>query len=143
MVKKWPFMSNRFLEFFLPKLKKSWNRNICVLCYSFWSNQDLDMFSTSKWPSAVKFFERYLCSWQKMTRNDPKMAKLKGCIFYIVSEYILWSWFLETKLIWVIFTNFSVHINCTMLGLPEIWLNVQSKIQILKELFGLQSNMDQ
>ena len=24
---------------------------------------------------------------KKMTRNDPKMAKLKGCIFYIESEY--------------------------------------------------------
>ena len=23
-----------------------------------------------------------------MTRNDPKMAKLKGCIFYIESEYM-------------------------------------------------------
>jgi hypothetical protein len=24
-----------------------------------------------------------------MTRNDPKMAKLKGCIFYIESEYTM------------------------------------------------------
>ena len=92
MIKKWPFISHRFLEFFLWKLKKSGNRKICVLCCCFWSNQDLDMFSTSEWPSAIKFFGRYLCSWQKMTRNYPKMAKLKRCIFYIESEYIFIVW---------------------------------------------------
>ena len=47
------------------------NRTVCVLCCSFWSNQDLDMFSTSKWLSTPNFFERLLCSWQK---NDQKWS---------------------------------------------------------------------
>ena len=32
---------------------------ICVLCHNFWSNYDLDLFSTSKWPSDLQFCERY------------------------------------------------------------------------------------
>ena len=56
---------------FSSKIEKSGNRKICVLCCSFWSNQDLDMFSTSKWLSALMFCERLLCSWQK---NDQKWS---------------------------------------------------------------------
>ena len=33
---------------------------ICVLCHNFWTNYDLDLFSTSKWPSELQFCERYL-----------------------------------------------------------------------------------
>ena len=39
---------------------------ICVLCHNFWTNYDLDLFSTSKWPSELQFCERYLCRWQKI-----------------------------------------------------------------------------
>ena len=56
-----------FQDFFF----QNGNRTVCVLCCSFWSNQDLDMFSTSKWLSALNFFERLLCSWRK---NDQKWS---------------------------------------------------------------------
>jgi hypothetical protein len=41
-------------------------RIICVLCLNFWTNYDLDLFSTSKWPSELQFCERYLCIWRKI-----------------------------------------------------------------------------
>ena len=56
-----------FQDFFF----QNGNRTVCVFCCSFWSNQDLDMFSTSKWLSALNFFERLLCSWRK---NDQKWS---------------------------------------------------------------------
>ena len=46
------------------------------------------MFSPSKWPSDPKFCERYLCSWQKMARNDCKSAKCKSCPFHFESEFM-------------------------------------------------------
>ena len=51
-------MSQTFSEIFLP-------RKICVLSCSFWFNWAFHTFSTSKWPSALKFCERCTCSWQK------------------------------------------------------------------------------
>ena len=58
-------MSHKFSEFFLPKLKKNGNQKNVFFCCSFWSNYNLDTFSTSKWTSPPKFCERYSCSWQK------------------------------------------------------------------------------
>ena len=48
---------------------------ICVLCHNFWTNFDLHLFSTSKWPSNCQFCERYKGSVEKMTRNCRKMIK--------------------------------------------------------------------
>ena len=31
----------------------------CILCHNFWTNYDLDLFCTSKWPSHLQFCERY------------------------------------------------------------------------------------
>ena len=31
----------------------------CIFCHNFWTNYDLDLFSTSKWPSDLQFCERY------------------------------------------------------------------------------------
>ena len=45
----------------------------CILCHNFWTNYDLDLFCTSKWPSNHQFCERYRDSCQKMTRNCRKM----------------------------------------------------------------------
>ena len=39
---------------------------IYVLCHNFWTNYDLDLFNTSKWPSELQFCERYLCRWRKI-----------------------------------------------------------------------------
>ena len=41
-------------------------RLICVLCHNFWTNYDLDLFSTSKWPLELQFCESYLCRWRKI-----------------------------------------------------------------------------
>ena len=49
------------------------NSLICLLCHNFSTNYDLDLFSTSKWPSDFQFCERYRDSCQKMTRNCCKM----------------------------------------------------------------------
>ena len=80
-------MSQKFSGFFLPKLKKKSKIKNCVLYWSFWSDWGLDMFSTSKWPSEPKFCERYYVVGKKMTRNGCKIAKVKGCLFYIEMEY--------------------------------------------------------
>ena len=48
---------------------------ICFLYHNFWTNYDLDLFSTSKWPSNRQFCERYKGSVEKMTRNCRKMIK--------------------------------------------------------------------
>ena len=37
----------------------------CILSHNFWTNYDLDLFSTSKWPSEPQFCERYNGSCQK------------------------------------------------------------------------------
>ena len=50
------------------------NGNICVLCYIFWANYNLDLFSISKWPSDTQFCERYNVDGQKMARNGCKTA---------------------------------------------------------------------
>ena len=52
-------------ECFFTKSQKSRNRNICVLCHNFWPNYNLNLLSTSKWPSELQFCERYVCIWRK------------------------------------------------------------------------------
>ena len=58
MVKKWPFMSHKFSGFFLPKLKKMETEKFVFNAVAFDPIKILDMFSTSKWSSALKFCER-------------------------------------------------------------------------------------
>ena len=61
LAKKWPkivknghFKSHKFSGFFLPKLKKkNESRKTSVFCCSFWSNWDLDMFSTSSFVTDI------------------------------------------------------------------------------------------
>ena len=48
---------------------------ICVLCHNFWTNYDLDLFSTSKWLSDLQFCERYKGCVEKMARNCHKMIE--------------------------------------------------------------------
>ena len=59
---------------FFTKSQQSRNRNICVLCHNFWPNYNLDLLSTSKWPSESQFCERLSYRWQKMARNSHKTA---------------------------------------------------------------------
>ena len=37
--------------------------------HNFWTNQDLESLSTTKWPSEPQFCERWTYIWQKMARN--------------------------------------------------------------------------
>ena len=129
IVKNWPFMSQNVSEFFLPKLKKTGTRKICVLCCSFWSNWAFELFSTSKWSSTLKFCEIYKCSGQK---NDQK-----------------WSWSGQTQrlsfLNWLrlynkklsdpkssskTWFNHSSFINCYQMGL-EYLSKMLKKIPLL------------
>ena len=45
------------------------------------------MFRSSKLSLEPKFCERCSCSWQKMTRNAGKIAKLIGCAFRFETEF--------------------------------------------------------
>ena len=63
---------------FWTKSQKNGNGNICVLCHNFWTNQNLNQVSTSKWPSELQFCERCTYIWQKMARNGLKTVIYKG-----------------------------------------------------------------
>ena len=52
-------------ECFCTKLPKIGNGNICSLCHNLWTNQILDLLSTSKRFSEPQFCERYTYSWRK------------------------------------------------------------------------------
>ena len=52
-------------ECFCTKLHKTKNGNICILCHNLWTNQILDLLSTSKFPSEPQSCEKLLYSWQK------------------------------------------------------------------------------
>ena len=70
---------------FCTKCKINRNGNICVLCHNFWSNQDVDLLSTSKWPSEPQFCERWTYIWQKRARYGR--SKYKGHSF-LYSLYV-------------------------------------------------------
>ena len=78
---------------FVQNCKMKINGNICVLCHNFWSNQNVDLLSTSKWLSESQFCERWAYIWQK---NGQKWL-YKGHI-YIKGHsfpYRLYLYFLE------------------------------------------------
>ena len=50
---------NTRVEFLLLWKGPTVCRLACVLCHNFWTNYNLDLFSTSKWPSKLQFCERY------------------------------------------------------------------------------------
>ena len=72
-------------ECFCTKLTKIGNGNICSLCHNLWTNQNLDLLSTSKSSSEPQFCERWIYSWQKMARNGRKIAIYQCYSFY--SDY--------------------------------------------------------
>jgi len=68
---------------FVQNCKIKRNGNICVLCQNFWSNQNVDLLSTSKWPSEPQFCEIWTYIWQKMVRNGRTKAIYKGTFISI------------------------------------------------------------
>ena len=74
---------------FWTKSQKNGNGNICVLCHNFWTNQNLNQVSTSKWPSELQFCERCTYIWQKMARNGLKTVIYKGTFISNQSLFVL------------------------------------------------------
>ena len=66
---------------------------ICVLCHNFWTNYDLDLFSTSKWPSELQFCEKYLCKLdgKKLARHGLKTATYYAASFLLHCRRVLFS----------------------------------------------------
>ena len=61
---------------FVQNCKINRNGNICILCHNFWSNQNVDLLSTSKWPSEPQFCER----WTYIRRKNGQKWSYKGHI---------------------------------------------------------------
>ena len=63
--------------------KRRKNGNICNLChnFNFWTNQNIDLLSTSKWQPEAQFFER--CIWKKW----PEMVITLSFPIRIYSRY--------------------------------------------------------
>ena len=54
--------------------------------HNFWTNQDLDLFSISKWPSEPQFCERWTYKWQKKWPERVLQQSFIS-IFHFQSEY--------------------------------------------------------
>ena len=80
-----------FQYFFFQNWKKNGNKKTCVLSCSFWSNWALDAFSTSKWMSALKFCERYICSWQKKWPERVLKRPNSKVVFFEQNQTIHWK----------------------------------------------------
>ena len=68
---------------FCTKYKKNGNKKICILCHSFWTNQNLCKLSTSKWLLLPQFFERWIYIWQKMAAHGPNIVVYQYLSFSI------------------------------------------------------------
>ena len=56
---------------FVQNCKIKRNGNICVLCHNFWSNQNVQLLSTSKWP---QFCER----WRYLRQKNGQKRSYNG-----------------------------------------------------------------
>ena len=76
---------------FHTKSQKNGNGNICVSCHNFWTNQNLDQLSTSKWPSEPQFCERWTYIWQK---KWPEMVVKRSFMrnIHFKSAFIIAQW---------------------------------------------------
>ena len=68
---------------FVQNCKVKINGNICALFHYFWSNQNVDLLSTSKWPSEPQFCERWTYILQKMARKGRTKVIYKGTFICI------------------------------------------------------------
>ena len=85
MVQKWWHKTKKLKKcqfVFLNKIAKNGNGNISVLCYNFWTNQNLDQFRPVKhvkmtvWTLSFVKDEHIYC--KKMARNGRNMVIYKG-----------------------------------------------------------------
>ena len=53
----------------------------CILCCNFWTNYDLDLFITSKWPSDLQLGERYKVGVKKIAPSWSKNGLLSAASF--------------------------------------------------------------
>ena len=76
IISEWAFFFIQFMEEGILETKTDCSAKDllrCVLRHNFWTHYDLDLFSTSKWPFDLQFWERYCGSCPKMTWNRLKM----------------------------------------------------------------------
>ena len=72
---------------FCTKSQKNRNGSICILCHKFWTHQNLDTLSTSKWPSEPQFCEKWTYIWPEMVVEQSFMNLFYlETIYYIVSS---------------------------------------------------------
>ena len=72
---------------FFHNIEKNRNRNICILSYNFWTNHDLDLFSTSKWKKNwIEMVEKWLLIMQHLFFHYRRVLILHLLVFN------LWSW---------------------------------------------------
>ena len=86
-------------ECFCTKSQKNRNGNICILCHNFWTKQNLDPLSTSKWLSEHTV-------GQKMARNARILKYIID--IYCASEYTYIHMYLH-KSPYVFFYNSSLE----------------------------------
>ena len=77
---------------FCTKLQKKRSGNICIFCHNFYTNHNLDLFNTSKWPSESQFCERWTYIWQKLARGSLSKVIYKGTFISNQSLLYLFSW---------------------------------------------------
>ena len=70
------------IHVFVQNCKINRNGNICVLRHNFWTNQNVDLLSTSKWPLEPQFCERwtYIMAFPvvEFSRERYKIRKVYG-----------------------------------------------------------------
>ena len=103
---------------FVQNCKKKRSGNICIFCHNFYTNHNLDLFNTSKWPSEPQFCERwtYICKiWPEVVFQRSFIKELSFRIrVYVWHDLGNYQDNLEdTKYIFdalICFCNFFCHV---------------------------------
>ena len=102
---------------FVQNQKKNGNGDICILCHNFWTNQNLDLLSKSRWPSEPQFCERWTYICQK---NGQKWSYVESDMcshFFIETVYRL----IHSHNINTVSFFFAIRILC-------LWYDVKNVI---------------
>ena len=111
-------MSHKFSGFFLPKLKKESKSKIVFYIVAFDPIEIQTRLAPQKDHQHLNFLKDNYVVGKKMNSNGFKIAKVKGCLFYIEMEYSL--------------TKESLLINMKQL---QFDLNAYNQSQILKSIY--------
>ena len=110
--------------------------HVFYFCHNFWTKEDLDQFSTSRWPPEPQFWERYSCSCQKMTRSGLKMAI---CKFWEVSSAHFWYQY-RSCLCLTIRNSFAIHTWETLSQIVKngatVWCRYSHLFEIIQTILN-------